>query len=226
MPITPGCQPSPARTSTGRAARRAPADHRLGLLQDFAFQGLALPVEIVEIPGLNPGLGQVVAEQQFQGAPGLAHPAGGIEPGRQLEDHVLIGNGLAFQLGDFLQGDDAGAAALLQDLEPLAYQDAVFPHQRHHVGGGAQGHQVQVRPEVGLRALPEPAFGPEIGPHPQGQEQGHSHPGQLAEGVGVADPLGIDHGQGVGQLRGNLVVVGDDHLQALQPWPRPPRRRH
>ena len=202
MPITPGCQPSPARTSTGRAARLSRRIKAWACFRTSLFQGLALPVEIVEIPGLNPGLGQVVAEQQFQGAPGLAHPAGGIEPGRQLEDHVLVGNGFAFQLGDFLQGDDPGAAALLQDLEPLAHQDAVFPHQRHHVGGGAQGHQVQVGPEVGLPVLPEPAFGPEIGPHPQGQEQGHPHPGQLAEGVSWPTRLGLTTARASGSSGG------------------------
>ena len=87
MPITPECQP-PRPGPAPAGTPPTPADHRLGLLQDLAFQGLALRVQIVQIPGLNPGLGQVVAEQQLQSAPGLAHRAGGIEPGRQAKDHV------------------------------------------------------------------------------------------------------------------------------------------
>ena len=61
----------------------------------------------------------------------------------------------------------------------------------------------------------EPALGAQFGPHPQGQEQGHAHPGQVAEGISRAAPFGIDHRQGRGQLRRDLVVVGDDDLQPL-----------
>ncbi len=216
MPITPGCQPSLPRTNTGRDSRLFLADHGLGLFQDLFFQGLALPVEIVQISGLHPGLGQVVAEEQFQGAPGLAHPAGGIEPGRQPEDHVLVGDGFAFQLGDFLQGDDAGAAALLQDLEPLVHQDAVFPHQGHHVGGGAQGHQVQVGPAGWApgAALNQPSA-LSSARTPRARSRATPTPASSPKGISVATALGVDHGQGLGQLRGNFVVVGDDHLQPL-----------
>ena len=108
-------------------AQLFPAHQGRGLPEHGLLQGLALPVQVVQIIGLEPGLGQVVAQQQLQGAAGLAHAAGGVEPRRQPEDHVPEGDGLALQPGHFLQGHQAGTAALFQNLEPLAHQDAVLP---------------------------------------------------------------------------------------------------
>ena len=130
-----------------------------------------------------------------------------------------------FMLGHFLQGQEPRPPALPQDLEPLAHQDAVFPQDRDHVGGGAQGHQVQVGPEIGFGVILEPALLPQSRPHPQGQEQGHPHPGQHVKGIGLAAPLGVDHRQGRGQLRGQFVVVGDDDLEAVVPGPGHLRQR-
>ena len=125
-------------------AQLFPAHQGRGLFEHGLLQGLALPVEVVQVVGLEPGLIQVVAQQQLQGAAGLTHPPGGVEPGRQPEDHVPERDGFALQPGYFLQGHQTGAAALFQNLEALAHQDAVFPQKGHHVGRGPQGHQIQI----------------------------------------------------------------------------------
>ena len=73
MPITPGCQPSPASTY----ALRSPAlgDLRLGLEEDALLDVAALGVGAVELVGDRAGALGVVGEQQLEPGVGAVQAA-------------------------------------------------------------------------------------------------------------------------------------------------------
>ena len=59
-------------------------------------------------------------------------------------------------VGYLEQGLQARPAGLGRDLYALGHQHPVVALEGHHVGAGAQGHQVQAVAQVGLRPALEP----------------------------------------------------------------------
>ena len=201
MPIMPGCQSSPARTRAGRYETPA-GESEFRLQPDIGLLGLALFIEPVQVAGQFPGLAAIFGQEQLQGSPGLAQAAGGVQPGRQLKRYISQGYGAIRQAGHFFEGLEARAPAFRQNLQAMAYQNAVHAGKGHDICDRAQGHQIEVIFDIGFRAAAEPALLPEAGPEAQHQIQGHPHAGQLFEGIAAIRAFRVDHGQGGRQFGG------------------------
>ena len=95
---------------------------------------------------------------------------------------------------------------MLQIVQTIGHDDAVFLHQRHHVGNGTHRHHIGI-------------FLQQIGDGPilfQGANdlKGHAYTGQFPEGILAVHTPGVDHSHRVGQFFFALVMVGDDEPQA------------
>ena len=177
---------------------------RAFLFPYVVLNGLPLAVELTQLVGEQGGVLPILGQDQSGGGARLAQATGGIEAGRQRKAH---GGGRQPRRvdGGFAQHGREARPRLAYDLpQTQLYQVAVLVRQRHHVGNGADGHQVCVARQQIRIAL--------TGAH---QLHGHTHARQIRVGVGVAGALAVDEAadlrQGIGAA---FVVVGDDHVHA------------
>ena len=183
----------------GRHARLdlRPLELRDGRGLDLLLDLAALGIVAVQAAGEFAGLDLVLGDEEPGTQPRLPHPAAGIDPRAQQEARVIAARRLAEprHIGERRQ---AGIAAPRHHLQPLGHQSAIDARQRHHVADRPQGHQIEPALQIGLgppRAIPAgPAQGPVDGHR---QQEGDAHGGELAMALGLVEPVGIDHRDGL-----------------------------
>src|SRR5262249_22514883 len=80
--------------------------------------------------------------------------------------------------------------------------------QRHYVGDGSNGDEVQQRLHR-LAAVRQQLVGQSLD-----QLEGHARAAQVVARIGAVGAPWVDQGVGAGQLVGALVMVGDDQVDA------------
>ena len=201
MPITPGCHPSPAITWRGSAATPSDRDRPLGLEQDARLDGLALGVDRVELARYLRGTGLVLGQHQLESCVGSVEPPGGVDAGSEHEPERVLGDRLRLQTGHLHQGAQPGPRRARQQPKALPDKRAVLAQQRHYVGDGGEGDDVQLPLHPGriaarcrlkrLRQLVDDSRGTEIG-------------------AGVAANGGMDDGTVRKLGPGTMMVRNDD----------------
>ena len=215
MPSTPGCQPALPHHHGPAAAEVAFLDLRQRLVQHLRLGLPALAVVAVQLPGdLLRGLAGVGGEHLHHLERGV-HAPGGVDPRPELKGHGPRLHRAGRHSRHLPQGHDAGTHGTPQLHQAAARQHPVGAAQRHHVGDGAQGHDVQVTADVGHRVGLEPARFAEV--RPQADDEVEGQPGRAKALVrkGAVGPLWIDdRRRRVRQPLRQLVVVDDDDIHA------------
>ena len=178
--------------------------HFGGLLIDHSLHLLPLPIEPAEIRCQSLGLVGVLGQKQLQRLIHLAHPAGGVDPGRQQIAHRGGGDRLSGAAAFPHQGGNAGPRGLRQGLHAPDHHGPDLPVQGHHVRHQTQAEQIGIPlQQTGLVA----ADG-------GGQLEGNAHAGEIGMGIGAVGPVGIHHSRCPGQGLLALMVIGDDQVHA------------
>ncbi|MNG93596.1 hypothetical protein D3C79_525670 [compost metagenome] len=178
---------------------------------------LALLIEAVHLRRQLARQIDVIAQQAGDPEGHVIQPADRIEPGAQREAEIGGAQAATVAARHIHQRLDAGAAATGPDpLQPLMDQDAVVAIERHHVGDGAERHQIQVIRHIGgANALTLiPAGLPQMGVERRHQVEGDPHPGQGLGGEVAATLVRVHYRIGSGQLMTRQVMIGDQHLHA------------
>ena len=99
--------------------------------------------------------------------------------------------------------------------QTLLDQNAVIGIERHHIGDGAKGDQIEQLSEVGLAAMTlKPATPTQFSAGGDEQVEHDPNPGQVLAGEGTAWLIGVDQSGGLRQLGARQVMVGNQHRQA------------
>ena len=178
---------------------------------------LALLVEAVHLGGELARQIEILAEQTGDSEGHVIEPAHGVEARPQREAEIGGGEAATIAARHVHQRLDAGTAATSADpLQPLMHQDAVVAIQRHHVGDGAERHQIQIIRHIGgTNALALiPAQLAQVSVEGRHQIEGHPHPGQGLGGEVAAMLVGVHYRIGSRQLLARQVMIGDQNLHA------------
>ena len=173
--------------------------------EHLLFGLLAFGVDLGQALGNASGLILVAAKQQFQRHSGVIHAARRVQPRGQAVTDRVRRDRFAAATRAFQQGVQAGAHRVLQKAQPLADDGAVLPHERHHVGHGAQGGQLAVHFQQlgGVTAFQRGA-----------KLERHARAAQIFKRAFVVGPLGVYDGNRVGERVTRQVVVRDDEVKA------------
>ena len=128
----------------GQLALAQPRHFQHGGVAHALLDAAPLPVDGVQLFGEAARLFLAVRQQAFDAVAHVGEAAGGVEarPGGEAQVRRHYFGRVA--AGHAQQGAQAGAALAGADAaQALLHQDAVGVVQDHHVGHGAQGHQVQ-----------------------------------------------------------------------------------
>ncbi|MNM34939.1 hypothetical protein D3C81_456000 [compost metagenome] len=195
-----------------------------GLLLHPLLDLLALLVEAVHFGSELARQIEVIAQQTGDPEGHVIEPAHRVEARPQCKAEIGGTQPATVAARYVHQRLDAGTAATGPDpLQPLMHQDAVVAIQRHHVGHGAEGHQIQIIRHIGgANALAlVPAQLAQVSVEGRHQIEGHPHPGQGLGGEVATMLVGVHYRIGIRQLLAWQVVIGNQ-------YPHPGRlgRRH
>ena len=201
MPITPGCQPSPASTyagASGCSARAASASNRMrvSVSRRSRLRRSSSSATSAARPSSS------VSSSSSAASARCSRP-GGVDPRREPEAERVLGRVAGLDPRDPHQRPQPRLRGARQRDEALAHEPPVLAAQRHHVGDRGEPDQVEVLGErCGV-----PAGDPVHRLRELVRDRGGA---QLRERV-VAEPR--VHHHAVGQLRPGPVVVGDHDLE-------------
>ena len=188
----------------GTAAR----NHLQGFLRDFAVDGLALVVVVVDFLADFPGRPFIGGRKELHRQPAAFHSSCRIDAGADLEDDVVNADVAGLQLGKADHGQQALTRVLVEALEAVVGQDAVFSGHGHQVRGDGDYLQIQQGfQQGGVQSI--------VLHIALGQFEAHSATTEVVEGIVAVFPFGIQYGHGLGQLVFRKVVVTDDDVDAL-----------
>ena len=103
---------------------------------------------------------------------------------------------------------------LLETVEAMTNEDAVFVDERDDIGDGAEGGEADGGEEKVTEAIGYFfGFAGSLTEGP-GELEGDAGAAETSEGIVVAGEAGVNDGGGVRQSGGGLVGVGDDELEA------------
>ena len=176
------------------------------LFIDAVFLFLTAMIQVAQVLGQSGCLLGIVGEEHPGGAAGSAKPSGGIDARCHGEADGVGGHHLGVQAQLLHQRTQAVIFGVLQVLETVGHDDAVFTHQGHHIGDGTHRHHIGV--------FRQQLFDGTMALQRADDLEGHTHAGQLPEGILVVYPTGVDHGGRHGKDLLALVVVCDDQLEA------------
>ena len=168
---------------------------------------LPLVVVLVDVAGLLDGGRQLALHKQIDTLASALHAPGGIDTRAYLEDNVAHGNVSSAQSADVDDGAQTHARVLVEYLQAMEGENAVFVGDGHDVG--CYAHRTEV--EQGNEPRERYAVVLGEGLH---QFEPHTATAQVLEGVGVVFAFGIEDGYGVGQLVIGYVMVADDEVYA------------
>ena len=186
---------------------------RDGLARDPRLELLPLGVGAVELFGEEARFAQVLAEQQPDADGRVVEPSRGVDPRTQLEPDIAGGH-LAGELRHRLEGQHTDAAAPRQLLEPEVHQHPVRSGERHHVGDGAERHQIEHLAQVRLRSRREPSRLSQPLAQRQQQVEGDADRGQLAARKRASRLVRIENGDRARQILRRGVVIDHHHVEA------------
>ena len=190
-------------------------DAGVGLLDDFIFFILPLPIDIAQAVGQLLRRLCVRCQKQIHRHGGISQPAGGIDAGGNGKTNQR-GCDFLLRVGFGLTGDGvqkcmhARPGRCLNQTKSQCHDQTVFVDDRHHIGDGSQRHQIPVLHGHTADALAQFVLGMGQGFHGTQEFEHHAHARHLLEGIGIVGAMGIDHRSGIGQLLAALVVIGDD----------------
>jgi hypothetical protein len=189
-------------------AARVGGEQREGLADDEVLALAPVAVEALDALGHRPGLGDGAGAQQAERGLGGAEAAGGVEARAEAKAEVALVDGLVgADAGVLEQGADAGAAALADDGEAVADEDAVLGDQRDHVADGAEGDEVEPLARVGQRGG---GLAAERAAQRGAQVEGDTGATKALEREVAAELMRVqERGRGR-HLLGDLMVIDDD----------------
>ena len=91
-----------------------------------------------------------------------------------------LGDAAVQQPGNFQHGAQAGILGLIQPFQAVLDDDAILADQRHHVGHGRDGHQLQERLQHARQLLGRPS---ERGEQRMHQLEGDARAAQVLVGI-------------------------------------------
>ena len=184
-----------------------PFHYLVGLFGHLLVDVLTLLVVFVDACGHGQCFLQVALYEQFHGFPSVHHASRGVDARSYLEDDVAHGQFASCQSADVDDGFQTDGRRLVQLLESVEGQYAVFALYGHEVGGYRDGAEVEQRyePCEGYAVV----FGE--GLH---ELESHAASAEVLEGVGRVAPLGVEYGHCGRQFFVRLVVVADDEVDA------------
>ena len=178
---------------------------RLGLRKDALLHGPALGILLLQFLRQRPGFPPVLRRHQLQRAFRRAQSPARVQPGGQLEGDVAGGDLLPQQPRRLDQRGHAGPGTFFDGVQAQLHDDAVLPHQRHHVRHRRQRRHVHVGHGRALAAQ---------GPH---QLPGHPRPAQGRKGIAIQQRVhhrAVRQHRRAGLVPRGLVMVGDNHREA------------
>jgi len=181
------------------------ADALDGLVGCVALDFSAFVVVVVEGLGSFLGLVVVPGQQEVQRRIWVVHSAGGVEARAKVKTDIEDGDRRG-DVGHFLEGEEAGPGGLAELLEAGADEFAVLAGQRHEVGHGAKGDEVEVLLEVEVAFLLEPLLAAALDER-VGELEGEAHGAEFLEVRVVVAELWVDHGQWLGWRVADLMMV-------------------
>ena len=115
---------------------------------------------------------------------------------------------------DFLEGFDSGSSAFRHQIQADPGKNPVFPQKRRDVTDRSQGDNVKEFPEIGIFGVFPKAFFAQRSAKRDQEIKGDAHASQALERKGAVLAVGIDAGDGRGELIGDFVVVQHDRVDA------------
>ena len=208
IPVSAGrgrVEPAPAgpAPAPGRAGRTRPAPRRSALRMRSRAGGVRRLEDRGELGRLLRRRG----EQQPGGVEGLPHPAGGVEPGREHEARRSRGPprpGATPACASSAAMPGRGAVRIRSS--PSCAIDRFSPSTGDDVRHRPDRREVR---ELAAPPPPRPARSPSSS---RATVNATPLPRQPAVRVGRVGALRVDEGDGRGQHLGQVVVVGDDHV--------------
>ncbi len=189
--------------------RRLLGDLLLRRGEDLIHQQLALIVQAFQLRGENARASEIGRRQQLDREVGIAQAPQRIEARPQPKADVLGREIRGVDLGERENGLQAQALGAAQAIETALQQIARVGGEFGHIGHDAQRHQI----EVIVGAI---GFAGQL-PHLLREFEGHADAGQRTQRMRGGQPLGIDQRVGVGEFVGQIVMIGDEHGDALRP---------
>ena len=142
----------------------------------------------------------------------VVHAAGGVDARRDLKSHLARAGGTAVeQPGKFQNRAQSGILGLVQILEAVLDDHAVFPDQRHHVCHGRDGHQLQERLQYARQLVGRPSERREQRLH---QLERNARAAQVFVGIRAVAAVGVEHGERGRKLGLGQMMIGDDDVDA------------
>ena len=175
---------------------------------------LSLAVEAVELARQARAFGRIVLQQQVDPQRGAPDAPSGIDPRAQQKAEMPRFRRSA-DPRDVHQRGQPRTVAPAQRHQPLGHEGAVEPFERHHIGDGAERHQIEKAEEIRFR----PLRGPEAARAQLAVDRDHGHEheadgGEVAELREIVETVGIDHGQRRRKQFIGLMVVDHDDVEA------------
>jgi len=192
-------------------------DLRLGLLRHPVGEKLAPRVERLQVGRDDARLRRVRRRQQLDACGRVRKPAGRVEPRRQHEGDVLLRQVRRVQLRGLTERDEAQPPRGAERPEATLRQVARVARHHGQVRDDAERREVRVCEGVlraargaveRLRKLVGHAGAGEV------VQEVHGAAALVAAPSSLAEQLRVDDGGGIRQGGGQVVMVGDDHVDA------------
>ena len=183
-----------------------------GFLENALFFVPAFGIEAGEFRGQFHGPLARGSEHEFKGGFAGSQASGRVDArGQGKDDLAGAKSGRGRKIAGRLEGGYAHALAFGDFEQAVFDQNPVLAAKFHHIGQGAQSHQIKQGAHVGLG----PAGGVQFVVGGGHEQKSHAHPGQA--GAGTGREAGVDQSVGFGHFLGRQVVVGDNdgHAQGF-----------
>ena len=190
---------------------------RLGVLRHHLLDATPHDVQLVKAGGQGAGFGQVGSQQALDADAHVLQAAGGVQARRQGEPQVRGAQARRRTPSHFHEcGQARPRPAAAHSAQAVVCQDAVVAVQRHDVGDGAQGDEIEPMRQVGPfdAALGEEAQRGEPGAQPRAHVPNDPHAGQRLAREPAARRVRVDDGARRRQLGARQVMVRHDHVHA------------
>ena len=176
--------------------------------RDFAVDILAVVIVFVDPLGDDHGLPLLFGGEQFHGETSAFHSAGCVDARTQLEHDIVDAHVSRLQVAQVHESAEAVAGILVEGLEAVVGEHAVFAGHENEVRGDTHGAEVQQR----FQRVERDAVLLGIALH---QLEAHSAAAEVVEGIAVVRAFRVQHRHCGGKFLLGKMVVAHDHVDAL-----------